>query len=292
VVFAGAGLEVAKAGVGIVLVVSEGVAVFDKAFGDVDGDGEIETAQKEVTHGGDADDFAFEVEERSAGVAGIDVGGGLDIELAFEVAVFGGDDALADGAGEAQGVADSEDRLAGFELVHAAEINKFEGFSRFFDFEQGQIHEGVKGDNLYLFIMFLLEAAVGAVEDGDFDTGFAGDDVIVGDEAAVLGDDEAGALAGGAGDHDDGFTDAFGVFFDGGGRQVGAVVELPWGRGFFLGFAGRQGVGLFGFEHLENDGAFQAQNGEAEVHHERLFVRLKHVGFELGAVLKDDSVGG
>ncbi len=76
--------------------------------------------------GGDADDFAARVEQRAAGVAGIDGGVGLDGVFdrgAGRAAdgADGADDAAGHGAGEAEGIADGVDLLADDEVAGIGE---------------------------------------------------------------------------------------------------------------------------------------------------------------------------
>ncbi len=80
-----------------------------------------------------ADDLASHVDERAAGVAGIDGGIGLDeaLELVgdavgagfIDLAVLGGDDAGRDGLVEAEGAADSEYPVANLGAVRVAELD-------------------------------------------------------------------------------------------------------------------------------------------------------------------------
>src|ERR1041385_7231488 len=60
---------------GIVIRVSEGVAVIEKVFYDLDRDREAEAFAKSDFHIRDADDFAREIEQWPATVAGIDLRG-------------------------------------------------------------------------------------------------------------------------------------------------------------------------------------------------------------------------
>ena len=66
----------------------------------------------------DADDFAAQVDQRAAGVAGIDRGVGLEkVALVVgERAFLGGNDPLGDGLAEAEGIAHGEHDLADLDL--------------------------------------------------------------------------------------------------------------------------------------------------------------------------------
>ena len=82
-----------------------------------------------VDGGVDADDFAVHVEQRSAGVAGIDGGVGLDevLELAGDAgldgAIFGGDDAGGNGLREGKGAADGFNPVADLGLIGVAHFD-------------------------------------------------------------------------------------------------------------------------------------------------------------------------
>ena len=82
-----------------------------------------------VDGGVDADDFAGHIDERAAGVAGIDGGIGLEevLELAgsagLDGAVLAGDDAGGDGFGEAERLADGDDPVADFDAVGVAHFD-------------------------------------------------------------------------------------------------------------------------------------------------------------------------
>src|SRR6185437_8616098 len=93
-------------------------------------------------HGVDADDLAGRVEERAAGVSGID--GSVSLNGVINEGVVGiadgadgTDDALGHGSAEAEGIADSEDALADLEPGGIGEGNRLqiEGLN----FEQSEI---------------------------------------------------------------------------------------------------------------------------------------------------------
>ena len=94
----------------------------------VDGDGEseaIEGAAAAVNLRVDGDNFAFAVEERAAGIAGVDRRIGLDerhIIAARQVAGDRADNALRRGVGEAEGRADGQHPVADLYLIGIAEF--------------------------------------------------------------------------------------------------------------------------------------------------------------------------
>src|SRR5207302_11436117 len=85
----------------------------------------IETARAAENRGVDADDAAVGVEERAAGIAGIDRGVGLDeifVALDAEAAAAErADDAAAHRLADAERVADREHDVADLEFVAVAE---------------------------------------------------------------------------------------------------------------------------------------------------------------------------
>ena len=115
--------------------------ISDERFGDVAGDVDRDReADAFVAAGGagdggvEADDFAAEIHERAAAVAGVDGGVGLNEVLQFEVfvaevevvATFGADDAAGHALAEAERAADGEHEVADLELVAIAELGRFE----------------------------------------------------------------------------------------------------------------------------------------------------------------------
>src|SRR2546427_590635 len=84
----------------------------EEEFDGFDRDGEAEAFAKSDLHIGDADDFAAHIEERAAAIAGIDLGGSLEIKLAGELPCFGAENAFGDGALESERTADGEYTLA------------------------------------------------------------------------------------------------------------------------------------------------------------------------------------
>lgn len=203
----------------------------------------------------DADDLAVDVDEWAAGVAWVDDGVCLEDVEAVLADAFGADDALGEGAAEAEGVADGEDGLADFDVVGVGEGECGEGLLGVLDLDDGDVCFGVDADEGG-FVGFL-------VVGGDADFECVGDDVVVGEDVAFWCDDDAGAEAGDdleaageaaeafflevlAVDADDGWEGALGEggdflveVFEGGGGGIGF--------GFGFGFGG-------GIEELEESG--------------------------------------
>jgi len=221
----------------------------DDFFSDVDGDGEVEVLA--AAAGVDADDFGGHIDEGPAGVAGVD--GGIHLDPVSEVAgfvlvdalTFGvegsvdvGDDAEGEGSGEAEGGSDGHDILAWEEGVAVAEGSGVEG--DIFGFEGVDVHleDGEVGP------VVVADEASGeafAIGEGDVYFGSASGDVVVGEDMALVVDDDAGADAGLE------LTFAFGVGFlfdvdtnDGGEEGVGDVGDglgSGWGVGGSMGGA-------------------------------------------------------
>jgi hypothetical protein len=110
-----------------------------------------------VDGGVHADDLAGHIDQRAAGVAGVDGGVGLDelLELVgravgaglVDGAVLGGDDAGGDGLGEGEGAADGEDPVADLGAVGVAELDGGQRLGRV-DLDDGDVGLGVDADDL------------------------------------------------------------------------------------------------------------------------------------------------
>ncbi len=125
---------------------------------DLGGDGEARACEGAAAgddEGVDADQFAMRVDQRAAGVAGVDGGVGLD-EVAGLAAVFGvgvgpikrADDAAGDGELEvAEGAAEGKHGLAGMQLggVAPGDAGQVGGV----DLDDGQVVELVDADELW-----------------------------------------------------------------------------------------------------------------------------------------------
>src|SRR5882757_2283586 len=135
----------------------------------------------------DADDFAVEVEQRTAGIAAIDRGVGLDVAVVGagrDIAVLRRDDARGHRATEAERIADRDYPFAEPELVGIAELHRRQ-LPRRLELQHRQIGLLVDADDVGLDL--------GAVIHDDVDLVGVGDDVVVGDDDAGGIDDEAGA---------------------------------------------------------------------------------------------------
>ena len=132
------------------------------------------------------DHLALEVEQRAAGVAAVDRGVGLDevdVRAGGDVAGHGRDDAAGDGAAEAEGVADGDHVLADAHRVAVAEHQL--GQAGGVDLEQREVGLRVGADDLGV------ELAV--VGEADLHLFGVVDHVVVGDDVAVVLQDEARA---------------------------------------------------------------------------------------------------
>src|SRR5581483_2725327 len=139
--------------------------------------------------GVDADDFAAEIDQRPAGVAGVDRRVGLDevvIRTRADVAALGADDTRRDGALEAEGVADRDDPFADLELVRIAELRHGK-VGPDVDLDDRDLGLGVFADDLGFVLPPGLQL--------HHDLRAVVDHMIVGEDRAVVIDDEARAQA-------------------------------------------------------------------------------------------------
>src|SRR5690606_21526377 len=144
--------EVVVPGVGVVFVVGEGVIVADEVLDVAGGNGEAESLARRDAHVGAADDFAVEVEKRTAGVAGVDLGGGLDEGQALEVPLGGCDDTGAQRTLEAKRVADGKDFFTSREILGGLNRHIPEGATvGAGDLDQGEVDVVVDRDDLDIF---------------------------------------------------------------------------------------------------------------------------------------------
>ena len=164
--------------------------LIDDRLGDARRNGEADAdraAARREDRGVDADHLPAHVERRTARIAAIDrrvdlqeivVGTGLDIAPAR------GNNSRCDRPAEAEGISDRHDPVADLSRVAVApgEIGKL---AVAFDFEQGDVGQGVAADKLGGMSAIVLK------NDGDRPRLL--DDVIVGDDIAGRVDDEAGA---------------------------------------------------------------------------------------------------
>ena len=170
---------------------------------DVGGHGEADTLRTHglgIDGGVHADDLAGHIDERAAGVAGVDGRIGLDkaLELRLgdavgagllDAAVLGGDNACRYGLRQREGAADGKNPVSDLCAVGVAE---FDGGKRFLgiDLDDGDV--GVFVDSDYSGGTAWIAGLVGIAGELDVDlVGFI-DDVVVGDDVAAGVDDEAG----------------------------------------------------------------------------------------------------
>ena len=240
-------------------------------------------------HVGHADNFTGEIEERAAAVAGIDLRAGLQIQVALHLPRFGADDALRDGAFEAERAADGKHAVAHVQGVGVAESDGLE-FRRAFvlDVQQREVVKFVDGDNFYLLVSLAVELAVFLVINfhGNFRLAF--DDVEIGDEIAVVIQKKAGAEAAGCAHLHHGFANLFHQRADvaRGGGFGGGGVKLSRHR-----CRGGDGRRRAGFADAGDDAARNHQHGVAQIHDEGIgFFGENFAGN--GGVLELKGVGG
>ena len=138
---------------------------------------------------GDADNLAAGIEEGAAGVAGVDGAVGLNeahggAGLGLNIPAQGADNTAGQGEGQlAEGVADGVDVLADAQRVGIAQGNRLQILS--VNLDDGDVVACIITDDLCIVGVVI----IGRDRDG---LGTA-DDVVVGENIAVAGDDETGA---------------------------------------------------------------------------------------------------
>jgi len=150
----------------------------------------FEAAAAGIDGGVDADNFAGHIDQRAAGISGVDGGVGLQeaLELVADVgAIFGADDSGGDGGVQAEGAAEGEHPVADLYAVRISELGDGK-IAVGVDLDHREIGVLVKAD--YVAIVF---GGI-AVED-DLNFGGLVDDVIVGEDETLFVDDHAGAEA-------------------------------------------------------------------------------------------------
>jgi len=158
-------------------------------FGEAAGDGEADAGVEAADEGVNADDFAVDVHERAAAVAGIDVGVSLDEVLVHGAVVagndvgtaFGADVAVGDAVVEIEGNADGDGEFADASFGRIGEFCDGERFG--VNFENGDIGFGIDASDRGGKNTAVLEA------DLDFFCFF--NDMAVGEDKAVGTDDYA-----------------------------------------------------------------------------------------------------
>ena len=139
----------------------------------------------------DADHPPAHIDQRAARVAGIDGGVGLNKVLGIVVADAGAcqrrDDAAGDGLADAEGIADGEHQVADLHPVGVVELQVGELAARPRDAQNGEVQLVVAQDDLGI------ELALVGERHPDLGLAAALDDVVVGDDDAVLADEDARA---------------------------------------------------------------------------------------------------
>lgn len=130
----------------------------------------------------------MDVDERAARVAGVDDGIGLKNVAGLGAVAARADDALGEGSAETERVADSEDSLTDSYLIGIGEFQNGKVMVGIDDFDDGDVGLWIGADELG-FVAFL-------VVGGDADFEGVGDNVVIGENVAFLGDDDAGAETG------------------------------------------------------------------------------------------------
>ena len=247
---------------------SGNIAVLDQVGDDVlhivDGDGEAQAlhigagAGGAVFGGGDADDLPVAVEQGAAGVARVDgaVGlkhvhrGGVIAGAGGNEPVQSGDEAVGEGVCQlAQGVADGHHGLAHLQLVGVAQGHGLEPGG--LDLQHGHI--------VVLLAPHQGSGVAAAVVKGDGDAHRAVlhrvlNDVVVGDDVPVGGDDEAGT---------------------GGGRRAGIAEDVGHGGGHRDAHAG---VHIGGVQLLRGHGLAAGAGHRVRLGGDGLGVLIDHAG--------------
>src|SRR5262249_36413012 len=131
-----------------------------------------------------------------AAVTGVDLGGRLQIKLAFQLAGLGAEDAFGHGALEAQWAADGKNGIADIQGVRTAQRDIFKlGCVFILDMQQGEVMEFIDGDDADLLESLAVKLAVDLAVNFHGNLSFAFDDVKIGDEVAVGVNKESRAQA-------------------------------------------------------------------------------------------------
>jgi len=160
----------------------------DDVLGHGGGDGKADPLTRGHDGGVDADDLAVEVDQRTTGVPRIDGGVGLDEVVKGSGAddpALGADDTERDGVFQAEGIADGQNPGPDLEIRGVAEF-EIGQIGLAVDFQQRQVGFLVAADDFGLDRLFV-------VAELDLDLVGAVHHVVIGDDVAVRGDDEARA---------------------------------------------------------------------------------------------------
>ena len=132
--------------------------------------------------------MAGEIDQRAAGIAGIDGGVGLDEELIVGDADLGArerrDDAMGYGLADPERVADREHEVADLQLVGIAEVERREALAPILDAQHREVGAAVLEHDLGIELALVRERHLDLVR--------AFDHVVVGDDQAGRIDDHAG----------------------------------------------------------------------------------------------------
>ncbi len=161
-------------------------------LGEVDRDGETDTFVSAAVGGNrgvDADDFAVEVHQRTAAVAGVDRGIGLDEALALvesDSAPLGADDSRGHGAFQSERIAQGQHPIADFHFIAVAQLRGREVVGAL-DAQHGQVGLRVRVD--------LGGLVLAAVVQANRDLAAVANNVGVGEDHARGIDNQPGAQA-------------------------------------------------------------------------------------------------
>src|ERR1035437_7732200 len=177
-------------------VTARDLAVLDEpagdVFGRVDSDGETDALRGQDNGGVDANYFAARIDQRPAGIAGVQGGVRLDdiidqpAGVGPEGTAQGADDSRGDGALEAVGIADSNGNLADAYAPGIPEARRMK--LRRVDPHDRQVRVRIVTDHVGI--------GMTAIRKGDLDPVGVMHDMAVGEHKPVGGDDESGAAAG------------------------------------------------------------------------------------------------
>ena len=179
-------------GQGVCFVIGKGVDMGKQGFNVLDGDGEVESLHVSGAHVNNADNLAAAVKERSAGVAGVN--GGVDLQKYFTGEIPSGvaDYAFGNRAFQSQGVTDHKDFFSHGNAVAGAEYHGAGVGAEFFHLKYRQVMKGVQCHDADIFMDHPFKFAVIFLKPGNINMFLALDDMEIGNDIALLVDQEAG----------------------------------------------------------------------------------------------------
>ena len=130
----------------------------------------------------DADHFAVGVDQRSAAVAGVDRGIGLNeivVGTGADHPPLGADDSRGDGMFETERIADRHHPIADVQLARVAELGKGQIAAGATDLDQGQVGAIVLADQARFMLAVIRQF--------DFDRVGAAHDMITGENLTIVG---------------------------------------------------------------------------------------------------------